>query len=581
MPGPKSRPAAEEELAEIGVRAAKKLKTEDVESVFQPALLSETSRQSLAKQFRESKPYLHCCIDRLVDDAILRKVRDEIWANLHFTEKETDIYKVNQTGDLANIDGLPVEEKQRLATLHQLRNALYSSTFRQFLSDVTGCGPLSGTKQDMSINSYSGGCHLLNHDDVIGTRRVSYILYLPDPDVPWRAEDGGALELYPCVARNTPDVAPTVSLPPKFNQFVMFTVQPGYSFHSVQEVVVRDKDRLSISGWFHLPQEGEIGYGHEEEATAGDDEKAQASLEQLENGGHGDEFPFTALTHHEPAAEETEQLTSAETDFLAQYVNPQYLDSSNLAKINATFCEESSIQLAQFLHADLAGRLAPLLRAEDQADALADGKAALVHGAGVRDGWTVYGSPVRLRYTTLGGTSDNEAALLLQTLEQQLFASDAFIKLLRIATSLTPTSLRRQVRRFRPGLDYTLATSSPEFTLDATLSLTPPHTCWADGRVGGYECYIAPDEGNDDPAVYRGAASKSDDDDQDGALLTVPAQWNTLTLVLREAGILRFVKYVSARAAGSRWDVAAEYLVPAPEEDDDDDDDDEEEGTSK
>ena len=44
---------------------------------------------------------------------------------------------------------------------------------------------------------FHAGCHLLCHDDVIGTRRVSYIIYLTDPDDEWRDEDGGALELYP------------------------------------------------------------------------------------------------------------------------------------------------------------------------------------------------------------------------------------------------------------------------------------------------------------------------------------------------------------------------------------------------
>jgi Rps23 Pro-64 3,4-dihydroxylase Tpa1-like proline 4-hydroxylase len=39
----------------------------------------------------------------------------------------------------------------------------------------------------------------LNHDDVISTRAVSFIIYLTDPDEPWTAEDGGALELYPLV----------------------------------------------------------------------------------------------------------------------------------------------------------------------------------------------------------------------------------------------------------------------------------------------------------------------------------------------------------------------------------------------
>lgn len=55
-----------------------------------------------------------------------------------------------------------------LPNLLELRDALYSPAFRSFIRKVTGCGPLSGTKQDMSVNSYKKGCHLLNHDDVIG-----------------------------------------------------------------------------------------------------------------------------------------------------------------------------------------------------------------------------------------------------------------------------------------------------------------------------------------------------------------------------------------------------------------------------
>jgi hypothetical protein len=128
-----------------------------------------------------------------MDDGLLRAVRKEILANLHFTIKETDIYKVWQTGDLANLDGLPQDELDKLSHLFTLRNALYSQEFRDFLSSVTNCGPLSGSKTDMSINSYNDGCHLLNHDDVIGTRRVSFILYLTDPDERWDPKDGGAL----------------------------------------------------------------------------------------------------------------------------------------------------------------------------------------------------------------------------------------------------------------------------------------------------------------------------------------------------------------------------------------------------
>ena len=59
-----------------------------------------------------------------------------------------------------------------------------------------GCGELSD-HTDCACNVHPVGGHLLCHDDVIGNRRVSYIVYLTDPELPWGAADGGALELYP------------------------------------------------------------------------------------------------------------------------------------------------------------------------------------------------------------------------------------------------------------------------------------------------------------------------------------------------------------------------------------------------
>jgi len=141
----------------------------------------------------------------------------------------------------------------------------------------------------MSVNSYTKGCHLLNHDDVIGTRRVSYILYMPLPHTSkWKEEWGGALELYPTKLGKDgipePVAVPCKKIPPSWNQFVFFEVQPGKSFHSVEEVVVggegdeQDRERLSISGWFHAAQEGEDGY--EPEAAA----EVKSSREQLTLG---------------------------------------------------------------------------------------------------------------------------------------------------------------------------------------------------------------------------------------------------------------------------------------------------------
>ena len=56
-----------------------------------------------------------------------------------------------------------------------------------------------------------------------------------------------------------------------------------------------------------------------------------------------------------------------------------------------------------------------------------------------------------------------------------------------------------------------------------------------------------------------------DEDDFDGVLLNVTPSFNTLNVVLRDEGVMRFVKYLGASAGGSRWDISAEYTVGAAE----------------
>ena len=186
---------------------------------------------------------------------------------------------------------------------------------------------------------YARGGHLLCHDDVIGTRCVSYILYLSRPGQQWVPRLGGALELYATDAAGgagcrtacsgvdiTPDIdmqcprlvpvppfhapghprrpdsqgkgpghwapqphrpshtapatppqphrlgvlepaaskvgdsttsdlpgpatAPCVVVPSQWGTLLLFTVQPGVSFHAVAEVLSRGEPRLSVSGWF-------------------------------------------------------------------------------------------------------------------------------------------------------------------------------------------------------------------------------------------------------------------------------------------------------------------------------------------
>ncbi|KAG6329726.1 hypothetical protein ID866_9363 [Astraeus odoratus] len=116
---------------------------------------------------------------------------------------------------------------------------------------------------------------------------------------------------------------------------------------------------------------------------------------------------------------------------------------------------------------------------------------------------------------------------------------------------------------------------------------------------------MAPHNEDDDPAVYRSGSSKKsesrsaskstapqkeqsdnieeqDDNDEmeedgedEGTLLTVQPNFNCLLLVLRDEGVLRFVKYVSAAAAGSRWDICGEFEVGMIESDEEDEQDEE------
>ncbi|KAG1892079.1 nuclear protein [Suillus subluteus] len=576
--------------------------TVDHELRFYTGLFGPENVQQLHQAYASSEPFKYAIIEKLFQDDLLKNVKDECIKELSFTEKETDIYKVNQTGDLASLSYLSEAQLALFPNLLTLRDALYSSEFRKFIQSITGCGPLSGTKQDMSVNSYTKGCHLLNHDDVIGTRRVSYILYMPLPySQEWQKEWGGALELYPVQPGvdgiPEPEAAPCKAIPPSWNQFIFFEVQPGKSFHSVEEVVVGGdgKARLSISGWFHAAQEGEEGYQAGQAVP-----ELKSSREQLS---------------HPIQMHRSEENISR---ILAKFLNPVYLQTRTMKALMARFVVESNIELHHFLSASLVSKLEPDLRRADQADGL-DGETRQgripPHTAGVSGAWSARGPPHKWRYCTLQQTTETqrESDAILRQLQDEVFQSDAFRAWLSILTKLLPLSYTVEARRFRPGLDYTLATSEgDESRLDVVLGLTPQAEVeetetrsngkskaneedeleelhgWQAGEWGGWECYMAPHDEEDDPAVYRSGSSKKhqvndasssqdhdndpgtgeqEDEEDESTLLTVQPSFNTLLLVLRDEGVMRFVKYVSAAAPGSRWDLCAEFNVGMVQDD--------------
>ncbi|KAF9559662.1 hypothetical protein CPC08DRAFT_708705 [Agrocybe pediades] len=620
---------------------------------FANDLFDHNNIARLNSDYAESGPFKYSIVEKLFQDDLLKKVKDECLTELNFTEKETDIYKVNQTGDLASLNFLPPAQLARLQNLLTLRDALYSPQFRKFLRSVTGCGPLSGKKQDMSVNSYTRGCHLLNHDDVIGTRRVSYILYLPLPHYQlWQKDWGGALELYPTRVNDEgqlePEAIPSKSIPPSWNQFIFFEVQPGKSFHSVEEVVVGGqgedgRERMSISGWFHAAQEGEEGYVPEAVESA----EVKSSREQLTSTS----TIFKSYPEQDPEILPDVTLSEDHIAFLSEFLNPVYLQARTMKALAGRFVEESSLELHSFLNESLATVLQKRLRDLDSNDGLGEDRAGRIpsHTAGTKGGWTIKGPPHKWRYCVLRPHQDgapNEAVTprhasstdqIMRSLQDELFSSVAFRSWLAIVSHLMPMRYAAEARRFRPGLDYTLATSEEsEARLDVVLGLTPPlrdvdsddendrftqgQRGWTDSDWGGWECYMAPHNEEDDPAVYRSGSSKKpkatlknqdapvasssklatttspsrgredgaadvedgsrgspmdedeeEEEEEDGTLLAVQPGFNRLLLVLRDERVMRFVKYVSAAAEGSRWDICGEYEVGMVEESPDDD----------
>lgn len=557
-----------------------------------------------------------------MNDDLLRKVRNEVREHISFTPKETDIYKIHQSGDLANLDGLDDKALESLPSLLKLRDSLYSKEFRDYASQITNSGALSGKKTDMAINIYTPSCHLLCHDDVIGSRRISYILYLTDPDIPWKPEWGGALRLYPTTpiksangeVATVPSADFSKSVPPAWNQLSFFTVQPGLSFHDVEEVYHAEnkkqleKDggrvRMAISGWFHIPQKGEEGYIEGEEARLAE----KSSLVQLQGK---DEHDFPMEEHISVAKEEIEddeELTEEDITFLLKFMTPQYLTPDTMDSVYEHFDDNSAVTLENLLSKNFSEKMRKFVE-EQEAKPLPQTGAEIEKASA----WRVAAPPHKHKYLCLlpdkKTAKKGDKMTPIEELVNVLFPSKAFRKWLKIATHEKIESYDILARRFRKGSDYTLATThegAPR--LEVSLGFTPTPG-WGDDdepeseeeeekpepkgkkakaaakkaalekaqkkaeeaerraaeyvHVGGQEVYMAAEEEDDaDAAVYKASAG----DDDDPTLFTSPASWNKMSIVLRDSNVLKFVKYISRNAKGDRWDVSASFQVGEKED---------------
>ena len=133
-------------------------------SPLRSELFSATSITSLKDTHDHSNPYTHIVLDPLCDHDRMTKVHEEAKNNLTANFKETDLFKVYQTGELGNFDISDPEMMKKFPELLSLRTAIYSKEFRDLISKIMGLDDLTD-RVDCSCNAYTQGCHLICHDD--------------------------------------------------------------------------------------------------------------------------------------------------------------------------------------------------------------------------------------------------------------------------------------------------------------------------------------------------------------------------------------------------------------------------------
>lgn len=276
--------------------------TEAKKCLRQAWLGDETEAESEVIVSEEVKvikhPFTCCSVNNLVDSK--EEIEELILElqELEFKEKNNDLYKFKQSGDLKDNGSFCAAD---------VRSFLLSEV-RPWLQDVT----------DIELNDeialfcarYDYTDYLLCHDDELEGRRIAFIWYLVPKS--WREEDGGALELFDRDAETGEPFKVVKSLVPHRNAFAFFEVTPK-SFHQVAEVLTRDKTRLTIGGWFH-------GTTKERDQTM----KSNLVRELCP--------PFDI----------------AREEFF-EWVNPMYMDEETQQEIKDTFKANSEISLSNFL----------------------------------------------------------------------------------------------------------------------------------------------------------------------------------------------------------------------------------------
>lgn len=102
----------------------------DPTSQFATDLFDHTHIAKLHNGYKANGPFKYALVEKLFQDELLKKVKDECLSELSFTEKETDIYKVGPTSNSIN------SRSQRFS-FHAIAIAIASVTSRRSTKPAT------------------------------------------------------------------------------------------------------------------------------------------------------------------------------------------------------------------------------------------------------------------------------------------------------------------------------------------------------------------------------------------------------------------------------------------------------------
>ncbi|HLG24415.1 MAG TPA: 2OG-Fe(II) oxygenase family protein [Candidatus Nanoarchaeia archaeon] len=191
--------------------------------------LDEKEILKIRKTFFISKPYPNFELKDFFTSSKIEKLRKEVLKE-QFSKQDRDLFSFSNTKEL---------NTSKSGFVMEFYAFLMSGEFLELMGKLTG---EKLNKIDMHAHSFKQGDYLLFHDDVVGQRKIAYIVYLAKGFV---SKDGGRLLLYDVKNPRKP----AKEIVPSFNSVAGFKVSE-ISLHVVEEVK-SNKQRLTVGGWFY------------------------------------------------------------------------------------------------------------------------------------------------------------------------------------------------------------------------------------------------------------------------------------------------------------------------------------------